>query len=274
MANSKTSSITYAEYLEFQRKKVEQKNKLLSSLRTSQQEQNPSNKFEVITTLDPNGDPTDPKSLKIDIRGYPTKSIMSNLLDGDAWVPIPPGATVSVLDGAKIYLPNGATTVFTTNGIDTLIEGKGLLTPILVPSAGSFTAPVISPSEVQLNLPKDSAGSYPVILTIESIVLIEDGVNYRQGDKVVITPANGASAVANITSFGRIESITVTNEGVAFDEIPEITIESATGYGAVLRPIFRINRLRDLSEEELEEVEKNVPKDKIINVVDCVGKFS
>lgn len=274
MADKITNTITYAEYLEIQKKKAEQKLKLLSITKTSQQEQNPSNKFEVKTTVDPNGDPTDPKSLKIDITGYPTKSVMGNLLDGDAWVPVPPGATVSIPAGAKIYLPNGSTTVLTSNGVDTLIKGKGLLTPILVPNGGSFTAPVVSPSEVQLNLPKDSAGSYPVILTIDRIVLLEDGVNYRSGDKVVITPANGASAVANITAFGRIDSITVTNSGVAFDEIPEITIQSETGYGAVLRPVFKINRLNDLNEEELEKIKINVPKDKILNVVDCVGKFT
>lgn len=274
MADKTTSTISYADYLEIQKRKVEEKVKRLNSLKTLQPNQNPSNEFEVTTFVDPDGDPTDPRSLKIDIKGYPVKSIMANLLDGGAWVPIPPGATASVPPGSQIYLPKGTKTVLSVNGVDTIIEGKGLLTPILAPSGGTFTAPEVTPEEVDLNQPTDGQGSYPVILTIDRIVLLEDGVNYRQGDKVVITPANGASAVANITAFGRIESITVTNEGTAFDEIPEITIESETGYGAVLRPVFKINRLRDLTEEELEEVEKSVPKDKIINVVDCVGKFT
>lgn len=273
MADKITNSITYAEYLEIERKRVENRIKLLSTVKTTQQSQNPSVDFEVVTSVDPNGDPTDPKSLKIDIKGYPTKSVMGNLLDGDAWVPIPPGATVSVPSGAKIYLPKGTKTVLTSNGVDTLIEGRGLLSPIEVAGGGSFTAPEVSPTEVGLTEPIDGAGSYPVILTIDRIVLIEDGINYRQGDRVVITPSNGASAVANITAFGRVDSITVTNEGVAFNEIPEITIESETGYGAVLRPIFKINRLKDLTEEELLEIEKKIPQDKIINVVDCVGKI-
>lgn len=274
MADKTTSTISYADYLEIQKKKVEEKVKRLNSLKTLQPNQNPSNEFEVTTFVDPDGDPTDPKSLRIDIKGYPVKSLMGNLLDGDAWVPIPPGATVSVPAGAKIYLPKGTKTVLSTNGVDTIIDGKGLLTPILASSGGTFTAPEVTPEESQLNQPTDGKGSYPVILTIDRIVLLEDGVNYRPGDKVVITPANGASAIAKITAFGRIESITVTNEGTAFDEIPEIIIESETGYGAVLRPVFKINRLRDLTEEELEEVKKNVPQDKIINVVDCVGKFT
>ena len=173
---------------------------MISSLKTLQPNQNPSNEFEVTTFVDPDGDPTDPRSLKIDIKGYPVKSIMANLLDGGAWVPIPPGATVSVPPGSQIYLPKGTKTVLNVNGIDTIIEGKGLLTPISAPSGGTFTAPEVTPEEVDLNQPTDGQGSYPVILTIDRIVLLEDGVNYRPGDKVIITPANGE--VASLT-FGR-----------------------------------------------------------------------
>lgn len=266
-----TRTIGYKEYLEIQKKRLDEKIKLFDSTKLT----DAPDPFSVDLSFDPSAtDLTDSKTFNIKISGAPVKSSMGNLLDGDAWVPIPPGATVSIPPGAKIYLPLGSKTVLTVDGVDTLIEGKGVLTPISAPNGGSFTAPVVSPTELALENPTDSNGSYPVILTIDRIVVIEDGVNYKPGDKVVITPSNGASATAKITGFGRVDSVTVTNSGVAFDEIPEIRIESETGFGAVLRPVFKINRLRELTDKELQEIENNVPKDKIIKVIDCVGKFT
>lgn len=273
MAESKlTRTISYKEYLEFQKKKINDK---ISSINSTSNSTNPKvTPFSVNVSVDPSAtDITDPSSLKIDITGYPVRSIMGNLLEGDAWVPIPPGATVSVPPGAKLYLPLGSTTVLTSaDGVDTVVRGRGVLTPIEFAAGGSFTAPVVDVTQLELENPTSSDASYPVILTIDRIIVIEDGAGYNPDDKVIITPSNGASAKINITSFGRISSITVTNGGTAFDEIPEITIESETGLGAVLRPVFKINRLKDLNEEELKIIEETVPKDKIINVVDCVGK--
>jgi hypothetical protein len=57
----------------------------------------------------------------------------------------------------------------------------------------------------------------------------------------------------------------VTNGGAGFTELPEISINTETGYNAILKPIMKFS-----SPEEIDAPEGT----NIIQVIDCVGKVS
>jgi hypothetical protein len=64
---------------------------------------------------------------------------------------------------------------------------------------------------------------------------------------------------------GQIKRIEVTNCGSGFTELPEISINTETGFNIILKPIMKFH-----SPEEM-DVSLGTP---VIQVVDCVGKFN
>ena len=136
-----------------------------------------------------------------------------------------------------------------------------------VEQSGTFTSP--DPTDFDAargTYPSDGSGAYPVILSLCEIIIEDAGVNYKQGDEIVIVPNNGAEAVPQIDRFGRVFGVKVTNPGEGFKTYPKIYIESDSGYNVELIPRFCIDRI---SEEKIQEV----GKEKVLNVVDCVGRL-
>lgn len=136
----------------------------------------------------------------------------------------------------------------------------------LVRLPGLFTTPKPDYSRVSGDYPTSSTGSYPVILYLCEIYIDQSGINYTPGDNIVIEPDLGAIAEPKFDRQGRVYSIKVTQSGEGFTEYPRVYIESETGYNAVLRPKLCIDRVGN---DELKEPEF---QDKIITVIDCVGK--
>ena len=67
----------------------------------------------------------------------------------------------------------------------------------------------------------------------------------------------------DVSVDGGIRSIRVTDCGSGFTELPEISINTETGYNAILKPIMKFHRPGEI----------DVPKGtSVIQVVDCVGK--
>jgi hypothetical protein len=117
--------------------------------------------------------------------------------------------------------------------------------------------------------PTNDKLEYEVILNLCDLYINNPGINYSAGDKIIISPDNGATAEPVFGAFGRLEKINIINQGSYFTSRPQITIQSSTGYNAEIVPILCVNRIGDLdpSKEILPE------PDKILKVVDCVGKF-
>ena len=67
--------------------------------------------------------------------------------------------------------------------------------------------------------------------------------------------------------MGRVLSVKVTESGEGFTELPNIYIRSDTGFNASLLPKFCVDRVGE------DEVKTPELQDKIVTVVDCVGKF-
>ena len=220
--------------------------------------------------------------------------------DGSYQPPTPPGVTIPVEPGDTVTTPPTSPPVITEpipgtptptptpgGGTDPDIPGTpvpttpdeeeevgegdviipGVETPITVPAR--ITTPLPSfEARAQSVYPSDSNQSYPVILYLCEIIVKNAGFNYQLGDEVVIKPNMGATAEPKFDSVGRVVSIKVTAGGEGFTQIPYIYIKSQTGYNAKLTPKFCIDRI---SNDKMAEPDY---QDKIITVIDCVGKVT
>jgi hypothetical protein len=87
-------------------------------------------------------------------------------------------------------------------------------------------------------------------------------------DKIIISPDNGAVLEPVYGAFGSLEDVKIISSGIGFTEPPNIYIESETGYNAKILPVFCVNRVGDVPEADAVVA----PGEKIIQVIDCVGK--
>lgn len=182
--------------------------------------------------------------------------------DGTIRVPIPPEFPTEVNPGDIVTTPPGTETETSAGQI---IPG-GLPTVIINP--GTLTTPPLTTVQSLPEYPVLQTGSYPVILYICDIIIQRPGINYQEGDEIVIEPSNGATAELKLGDFGKIVGVKVTNGGEGFTEMPKITVRSQSGFNSELIPKFCIDRV---GENDLER--DPTFQDKIVTVIDCVGKF-
>ena len=177
----------------------------------------------------------------------------------------PPGKVVPVSAGQIGYFPAGSIVeVFDSNGnVVQEIQGEGQLTPIIIEENGFITTP-----DAITETFDDVADTYPLLISINDLAVLNEGVNYSENDKIVITPDNGAVVEPIFGDFGNIIDVNIISGGSGFTDIPEITIQSETGINAVLVPVFNFQRIDDL-----DEVSRPSLDTKVVNVVDCVGKL-
>ena len=121
------------------------------------------------------------------------------------------------------------------------------------------------------SFPTLDVGTYPVILYLCDIDILNAGINYESTDKIVIKPSNGAEVVPRFGPFGVLDSIEIVKAGRGFTERPDIYIESETGYNAVLNAVLCVQRFGDDDEGLLpdDDILRN-----IVTVVDCVGNVN
>ena len=180
--------------------------------------------------------------------------------DGTYDRPYVPGEDIEILSGDSVRLPNGTTEEL---GNETITGGKYQT----VNTQGTITAPSQTPSDlVRGDYPGFDDGKYPVILYLCGLEIANSGFNYAETDQIVIEPSNGAIAVPKFGAFGTLEGVKITSVGEGFKEVPNIYIESETGFNAKLTPRFCIDRV---SADQLKEPGI---QEQIISVVDCVGK--
>lgn len=136
-----------------------------------------------------------------------------------------------------------------------------------VPFNGSITAPdSSSTSIVNGEYPIKDTEQYPVILYLCDAIIKNSGVGYQDGDKIVIEPSYGAEMVPTFNELGQLTSVKVVSGGEGILENPKIYIESETGFNAEIIPRFCIDRVGT------DEIREPTIQDKIITVIDCVGK--
>ena len=101
-----------------------------------------------------------------------------------------------------------------------------------------------------------------VVGEIEGIEIIRTGRDYKPGD--LITSRCGTLEPI-LDGTGRIVGANVVNAEVGCKVIPKLSINSDTGYGALLRPIMRYKKVEDY--------DSTIPADSTMRVVDCVSSY-
>ena len=95
------------------------------------------------------------------------------------------------------------------------------------------------------------------------MVVINSGYGYNSTDTISV----GNAVVTPKVLGGRLVGVDVVNGGSGFTSIPEATINSATGQGAIVKVVLRFVPLTGVTEVSLDDA-----SDQIIFVVNCVGK--
>ena len=214
--------------------------------------------------------PISPPIITEPIPGTPTPT-PTPTPGGGGTTPTPPGGGGTDPDVPGTPTPTPTPSTPDEEEEEEVVEGDvilpGVSTPITVPARITTPQPSFE-ARAQSVYPSDSNQSYPVILYLCEINVKNAGFNYQLGDEVVIRPNMGATAEPRFDSVGRVVSVKVTAGGEGFTQIPYIYIKSQTGYNAKLTPKFCIDRI---SNDKLAEPDY---QDKIITVIDCVGKVT
>ena len=117
--------------------------------------------------------------------------------------------------------------------------------------------------------PKDPClpnNTYPVIVCLDEIIIENPGFGFDCcKDTVKIEPSNGAKAEIVECRDGQLIRIKVIDCGAGFTELPEISINTETGFNAILKAIMKFHR----PESGGTTFSEGTP---VIQVVDCVGK--
>jgi hypothetical protein len=169
--------------------------------------------------------------------------------------PYSPGSVMDIKKGDQVSLPGQQT--FTSDK-DQKISVPEVDPNSLIPNRGTN--------------PSLTSGTYPVISTICNFFIKDGGFGYSKTDKIVVKPSNGAELEPQFNSYGRLIDIKIKNGGSGFIEVPEIYIESSTGFNAEIVPVLCVNRFGNSTAAQDKELLKKYDG-KLISVVDCVGKF-
>jgi len=114
--------------------------------------------------------------------------------------------------------------------------------------------------------PDQLVGDYEVISEIGDVYIDDGGFGYQPGDTATVLDCSGnpdASAKVEITvdQRGVITNAKVINPGANYTCIPEIIINTDTGYNARLIPVLKFTRAEDVP-----------PGTQVLQVIDCVGR--
>ena len=103
-----------------------------------------------------------------------------------------------------------------------------------------------------------------VIAVLDGIDIIGTGVGYEEGD--TITTDDG-QVLEPIIQGGRIIGANPVDVKDGITELPDLTINTRTGFGAMIRPSLNFVKVEDYEKPI-------VPSTKVIQVIDCVSSYS
>ena len=107
--------------------------------------------------------------------------------------------------------------------------------------------------------PTGGVGDSEVISILDGVVISNPGFGYDDGDQLV--GADGDLVITN----GAITGVSITNPGIGYTSLPDLSINTRTGYNAVLKPVLRFVNPND----DGFVVPFGTPT---LQVIDCVGK--
>ena len=114
--------------------------------------------------------------------------------------------------------------------IDLIIE-NGVVVQVIVRDSGQGYLP-----------PAQTVPQYPAIIELTGVTVTNPGFNHNCGvDTIEIIPSNGSVLSYNCDPFGKIRSVSV-DKGGRFTELPQIRMNTVTGFNATFVPNFDIIR--------------------------------
>ena len=181
--------------------------------------------------------------------------------------PYNPGQVIKLNPGDEVCLPVGTSEkLFGSDG--NILENIPGGICYKVSNSGQITAPEFPDiSEVPPQFATAGNGQYPIVLCLDEIYIKSSGFDYSSEDKIVMEPNYGAVLEPVFDENGSLSKVNIIKNSEGFTDLPEIFIDSETGYNAELIPVFSVCRIGDLPKDEIP------PGQNIISVVDCVGKF-
>jgi hypothetical protein len=114
--------------------------------------------------------------------------------------------------------------------LQTIIE-NGVVVKVIVRDSGQGYLP-----------PPQTVPQYPAIIELTGVTVTNPGFNHNCGvDTIEIIPSNGSVLSYNCDPFGKIKSVSV-DKGGRFTELPQIRMNTETGFNATFVPEFSIIR--------------------------------
>ena len=114
--------------------------------------------------------------------------------------------------------------------LQTIIE-NGVVVKVIVRDSGQGYLP-----------PPQTVPQYPAIIELTGVTVTNSGFNHICGvDTIEIIPSNGSVLSYNCDPFGKIKSVSV-DKGGRFTELPQIRMNTETGFNATFVPEFSIIR--------------------------------
>ena len=90
--------------------------------------------------------------------------------------------------------------------------------------------------------PPQTVPQYPAVIELTGVTVTNPGFNHNCGvDTIEIIPSNGSTLSYDCDPFGKIRSVSV-NKGGRFTELPQIRMNTETGFNATFVPEFSIIR--------------------------------
>ena len=100
-----------------------------------------------------------------------------------------------------------------------------------------------------------------VVGQIDGVKIVNTGIGYTQND--IIESECGVLKPV-LDDEGRVIGANIVSAELGCTTLPKLSINSATGVGAIIRPVMKYTRRS--------EIKVNIPPEKVIRVVDCPGR--
>jgi hypothetical protein len=148
--------------------------------------------------------------------------------------------------------------------IDECNNGKGATGKAIIEDGKIIKVIMQEPGSGYLGGGVSDGDGEQVIAVIDGIDVIGTGVGYEEGD--TITTDDG-QVLEPIIQNGRIIGANPSDVKDGMSELPDLTINTKTGFGAVIRPSLIFVKVEDYAKPLL-------PTTKVIQVIDCVSSYS
>jgi len=136
--------------------------------------------------------------------------------------------------------------------LETEIE-NGVVVKVIVKDSGQGYLP-----------PPQTVPQYPAVIELTGVTVTNPGFNHNCGvDTIEIIPSNGSTLSYDCDPFGKIKSVSV-NKGGRFTELPQIRMNTETGFNATFVPEFNVIR-------DPEPIDPVVTQADLVQVFNLVG---